>query len=95
MVRIGDDVAWTSTDSRVVALHLATPAAVPCVLEESAAVIWQEIAEEGSVIVRELVERLSEVFGVDADEIRGHVETLISDLARLDLLAARVRHRTP
>lgn len=94
-VRIGDDVAWTSVDSRVVAMHLATPAAVPCVLEASAAVIWEQIARGGSVVAAELVERLSEVFEVGEKEIREHVETLISDLVRLRLLAAPVRHHTP
>ena len=74
---IAGDVAWTSTDSRVIAMDLTDPGAVPLVLEASAAVIWSEIAEDGPLAGHELLNRLSAVFGKDADEIRKgpkHVE---------------------
>ncbi|GAA3930385.1 hypothetical protein GCM10022383_06320 [Microbacterium soli] len=83
---IAADVAWTGTDSRVVAMSLATPGAVPRVLEESAAVIWGRIAADGPLAHSTLLGRLSEVFGVEARDIRVHVDGLISELADLRLL---------
>ncbi|MFD5224647.1 PqqD family protein [Microbacterium sp. NPDC058342] len=87
-VSIAGDVAWTSTGERVVVLDLQTPGAVPCVLEKSAAVIWEEIAETGPLMAEELLRRLTEVFDVAEGEIRAHLEALIDDLARLQLIAA-------
>ncbi|MFD5213445.1 PqqD family protein [Microbacterium sp. NPDC058345] len=87
-VRIADDVAWTSGGSRVVAMDLATPGAAPFVLETSAAVIWEEIAADGPIRTRELLDRLSAAFEIDEDEIRADVEALLSDLVTRGLLAA-------
>src|SRR5690606_19524612 len=87
-VSIAEEVAWTSTDSRVVAMDLAVPGAVPCVLEASAAVIWTEIAEAGPIDVAELLERVSDVFDMDVDVIRDGVESLVDELIERQLLAA-------
>lgn len=86
-VRIADDVAWTSGDSRVVAMDLATPGGAPFVLEATAAVIWEEIAADGPIPGGELIGRLSEAFDVAEDDIRPDVEALISDLVTRRLLA--------
>src|SRR5690606_8944704 len=85
-VSIAGDVAWTSTDSRVIAMDLTDPGAVPLVLEASAAVIWSEIAEDGPLAGHELLNRLSAVFGKDADEIRDAVASLVQQLIDRRLL---------
>lgn len=87
-MRIAGDVAWTSTDSRVIAMDLAAPGATPCVLEASAAVIWSQIAEDGPLAGDELLRRLSGVFGVAVDEIRDGVGSLVDELIDLRLLSA-------
>ncbi len=84
---IADDVAWTSTDSRVIAMDLAEPGATPLVLEASAAVIWSEIADDGPIEADVLLQRLSAVFGKDVDEIRDGVGSLVQQLIERQLLA--------
>lgn len=85
---IAGDVAWTSTDSRVIAMDLAEPGAAPLVLEASAAVIWSEIAQDGPIAGHELLKRLSDVFGKDVEEIRDGVASLIQQLIDRQLLTA-------
>jgi len=87
-VSIADDVAWTSSGSRIVAMDLADPGAAPYVLEASAAVIWSEIADEGPIAAADLLERLSDVFGMGVDDIGGDVEALVAELIDRQLLAA-------
>lgn len=87
-VRIADAVAWTSGESRVVAMDMATPGSAPLILEASAAVIWEEIAADGPIPTGELLDRLAATFDVASDDIRGDVEQLIADLVARNLLAA-------
>src|SRR5690606_29273534 len=79
-VNIADDVAWTSNELRVVAMDLSSPGATPYVLEDSAALIWREIAATGRIRVDELTRRLSEQFDIEAARIQTDVETLLADL---------------
>jgi len=85
-VNIADDVAWTSNELRVVAMDLSSPGATPYVLEDSAALIWREIAATGRIRVDELTRRLSEQFDIEAARIQTDVETLLADLVARRLL---------
>lgn len=85
-MRIGDDVAWTAEDSRVVALHLAGPGATPFVLETTAAFVWDEIAEEGPLTAADLVDNVAAAFGVEAEQIRPDVHQLLDELVRRELV---------
>lgn len=86
-MRIGDDVAWTADETRVVALDLAQPGASPLVLESTSAVIWEEIAIRGPIEVDELVGLLAHTFDVRADDIRSDVGSLLTELRSRRLLA--------
>ncbi|WP_448710930.1 PqqD family protein [Microbacterium profundi] len=90
-VRIGDDVAWTIGVSRVVAMDLARPGATPYVLEESAAAVWEEIAETGPVTGEALTLAIASAFAADSTEIADDVEALIADLVARDLLVCEDR----
>lgn len=85
-MRIGDSVAWTSTDLRVVAMDLTRPDASPYVLEATAAAVWQEIAAEGPLSADALVHNLAQAFDVEHAEIRPDLEALLADLESRDLL---------
>ena len=87
VVRIGDNVAWTSVEGRIVAMALARQDAVPFVLEESAAAIWDEVAAAGPILVGRLVENVADVFEIDHGDIRADLETLLGDLVAQGLLA--------
>ncbi|OJU40415.1 MAG: hypothetical protein BGN97_11270 [Microbacterium sp. 69-10] len=86
-MRIGDDVAWTADESRVVALDLTQPGASPLVLESTSAVVWEEIAIRGPIEVDELLELLAQAFDVRADDIRRDVDSLLAELRSRRLLA--------
>lgn len=88
-VRIGDDVAWTAEESRVVALHLACAGATPFVLETTAAFVWDEIAEEGPLTAAALVDNVAAAFGVAAEQIRPDVHQLLDELVRRELVCAQ------
>lgn len=85
-MNIAGDVAWTSNELRVVAMDLSSPGATPYVLEDSAALIWQEIAATGPIRVDELLQRLSAQFDIEAGRIQADVETLLTDLVARRLL---------
>lgn len=86
-MNIADDVAWTSNELRVVAMDLGSLGATPYVLEDSAALIWQEIAATGPIRVDELLHRLSAQFDIEAARIQADVETLLTDLVARRLLS--------
>lgn len=86
-MRIGDAVAWTSSDVRIVAMDLTRPDAAPYVLEQSAAAVWEEIAVSGPIGVDALAHDLAQVFGAEPGEIRPDLETLLTDLVSRNLLA--------
>lgn len=86
IVRIADDVAWTSSDIRIVALDLARPGSSPVVLEATAALVWDEIAAGDGLTSGALLARLAESFETDAEVIRPDLEQLIDDLADRNLL---------
>ncbi|MDR6867263.1 hypothetical protein J2Y69_001864 [Microbacterium resistens] len=79
-MRIGDDVAWTQSDQRIVALDLSRPDATPLVLEGTAAFVWEEIALEGPLTVEALVENIAVAFELPSDQIRQDVEGVIARL---------------
>lgn len=85
-LRIGPDVAWTSDTARVVALDLVDPSARPFALEDTASVVWTQIAEAGEITVDDLLSTLYEAFEGDPAVIRADVERLIDDLAARSLL---------
>jgi len=85
-MRIDDDVAWTADESRVVVMHLADRTATPFVLGDSAAVIWQELAEGGPLTSDSLLQRIAEHFAVEPGAIRADVEALLEELSRRGLL---------
>lgn len=86
-MRIGDDVAWTAEEMRVVAFDLTRPGANPFVLESSAAAVWEEIAEGGPLLGEVLLQRIAESFDIDESEISDDVEALLDALVSRDLLA--------
>jgi len=86
VVDIAEDVAWTSNERRVVAMDLGSPGATPYVLEASAAAVWHEIAAAGPLPADELLSRLAEGFAVETAQIRGDVESLLTELRARRLL---------
>lgn len=85
-VRIGDGIAWTASPTRVVAMDLTRPGARPLVLEASAAVVWEELAEEGPIRPDDLVLRVARAFDVEAESIRDSVASLLADLESRSLV---------
>ena len=85
-MRIGDGVAWTVSPTRVVAMDLSRPGARPFVLEASAAVVWEEIADEGSIRPDDLVLRIAKTFDVEAESIRDSVASLLAELESRSLV---------
>ncbi|MDQ0613749.1 putative DNA-binding ribbon-helix-helix protein [Microbacterium sp. W4I4] len=85
-LRIGADVAWTSDAARVVALDLVDPAATPFALENTAAAVWEQIAEAEEITLEALLQELYDTFDGDRTLIRADVERLIEDLLARNLL---------
>lgn len=85
-MRIRDNVAWTATELRVVAMDLNRPGASPYVLETTAAAVWEEIATEGALSVDTLLHNLTQAFGAEQTDIRPDLETLLADLVARDLI---------
>lgn len=85
-MRIGDGVAWTVSPTRVVAMDLSQPGANPLVLEASAAIVWEEIAAEGSIAPDDLLRTIATAFDVEADSIRESIDVLLTDLIARALL---------
>ncbi|QKJ20306.1 PqqD family protein [Microbacterium hominis] len=77
--RIRDDVAWTGSGERVVALALADPAAAPVALEGSAAIIWTALADsacDADTLIQRVAERADVETADVADDVRGFLRTL-------------------
>ena len=85
-MRIGDGVAWTVSPTRVVAMDLSHPGARSFVLEASAAVVWEEIADSGPIRPDDLVLRVATAFDVEADSIRESVTALLVELESRSLV---------
>ena len=90
-MRIGDGVAWTVSPTRVVAMDLSHPGAHPFVLEASAAVVWEEIADEGPIRPDDLVLRVAEAFGIEAENIRDSIAALLGELESRSLVVRCTR----
>lgn len=86
-MRIADDVAWTQHDDEVVVLNLATSAAEPLVLEGSAAIVWEVIAESGSTDLVDLVHVIAVDMALVDEEIRGDVEAFVETLRARSLIS--------
>ena len=84
-VRIGDGVAWTVGPTRVITMDLSHPGARPFVLETTAAVVWEELAE-APIRPDDLVLRVATAFDVEAESIRGSIATLLGELESRSLV---------
>lgn len=85
-VRIGDGVAWTSNERRVVAMDLTRAEAAPYALEASAAAVWEEIAVTGPVAVDALLHGLAQAFEVEELTIQDDIQKLLAELVSQNLL---------
>ena len=70
----------------MVALDLVDPAATPFALENSAAVVWEQIAEAEEITLEALLRELYDTFDGDRALIRADVERLVEDLVARNLL---------
>lgn len=79
--RIAPDVAWTDGEHRLVLALRAPYTALPLRLTESAAVIWDLVADGLDLdgILRELAD-------IDDPGVEHHVRTFLADLRRRELI---------
>lgn len=85
--RISEDVAWVPCDHSVVVLDLSAIGGSPIVLEQTAAYVWEELAETGPVPLSTLVGNVASAYSADPDAVRLDIEELIDRLYRDGLVA--------
>ncbi|MDN4174508.1 PqqD family protein [Nocardioides sp. SOB77] len=79
-----EDVAMVESDLRVAMLDLRRLDDPPIILEGSAAVIWQLLAEPQTI--DDLLTDLAEVFDAPASEMVGGARAFLEDLERRGLV---------
>lgn len=82
----GAGAVWNSSADHTYVLNTSDPLAVPILLEQSAHHIWQEIAAQSGTTVSQIVQRVSEMYGVSREEIADSVESLVRDLRERGLV---------
>ncbi|MFK3676446.1 PqqD family protein [Microbacterium sp. NPDC090218] len=78
--RIGDHVAWTESEGRVVVLALEASDAPPMALEGSAGVVWSLLVEHSPVSERDLAGLIAAEFDVDTQHVLPDVVSLLTEL---------------
>lgn len=85
---IREDVAWTDSGRRVVALALSDASASPLALEGSATIVWRALAE-GAAPAERIAERAAAVAGADPQEIADDVVGFLAELESAALIERR------
>lgn len=80
--QIRADVAWMGGDGRFVALTLSAPESLPLLLEDSAALVWQVLAD-GLQDERGIVARVAEGAGLQQEVVAGDIAAFLRQLERL------------
>ncbi|MGO4680948.1 PqqD family protein [Microbacterium sp. 2MCAF23] len=86
--RIAGAVAWTASGNDIVALDLESPTAHPMTLQETAAYVWEELAESGPISTDALVKNIAEAYDATQDVVRNDVLELLERLHEQHLIIA-------
>jgi hypothetical protein len=78
----GEGVAWREIDGEIVALD--APTSTYLAANRTGALLWQALAKGATD--EDLVSRLVETFGIDAETARADVERFLGELAARGLL---------
>jgi hypothetical protein len=81
----GDAVEWRRVDDEVVALHLES--SLYLAVNATGRLLWEPLAEGATHA--QLVERLRDAHGLDADRARADVDAFLAGLREHGLLADR------
>lgn len=76
----GADAVWRSSADHTYVLNTSDPSAVPILLEQSAHIIWQELAAQRETTISQIVQHLSVMYGVSGEEIADSVDSLLREL---------------
>ena len=83
-LRVGEDVAWVTSDERVAVLHLAETGQLPVVLTGPSAEIWSAI--DGVRDEADIVAHVADLFEVNEEAIREQVRAFLGDLEARQLI---------
>jgi len=84
--RLCDQIEWRLVDGEVVALDLRNSTYFST--NETGAVIWEALAEDGGCTAAALVGRVVEVFGVDEPTAATDVDRFLAELETRDLITS-------